>query len=233
MTIWYDGCKSPEEHMEYDRQLLLHGKEPSLRLYTWPWPSCTWGVCVRPEELLKSGALEELSIASAQRPTGGGLLFHGTDLAFSVFLPEGHPALSHVAQENYDLINGLVLDALQTFLPVRWPMHERNELVMSTPLPTHLCQAKATRYDLCWAGKKIGGCAERRTKRGLLHQTSLFVNEPDWQIITKAIQHEQDVLLMQQATAFLKTAAFKLVDTLSFRFERLILNPAQEYPQRF
>lgn len=223
MTIWYDGCKSPEEHMEYDRKLLLDGKKALLRLYTWPWPSCTWGVCVNEKKLLKEGALEKLSIASAQRPTGGGLLFHGTDLAFSLFLPATHPALSDVSQENYDLINGLVLEALRPFLPKVVPLVQQDAISFLSPLPTHLCQAQATKYDLCWAGRKIGGCAERRTKNGLLHQTSLFIEEPDWNSITQAVQHEEEVSLMQRASLFLHAPIGAVVQSISERCQGLIL----------
>lgn len=215
MKIWFDGCHSPQDNMDKDRELLQNGKEASVRFYTWPWPSCTWGVCVRPFALLKEGALERLSISHAARPTGGGLLFHGTDLAFSVYLPEGYPRLSAAAQDTYDLINGLVLEGLRPYLPECWPNSNDSEERFTSPVPNHLCQAKVTQYDLSWAGKKIGGCAERRTKKGMLHQTSLFVQEPDWQIVTKAIMNENDVILMRQASAFLNVDIPLLVDSLS------------------
>ena len=197
LQIVFDGLALPKEHMEKDAQLLAEGTDPLLRLYTWPWPSCTWGVFTDPEKLLVPGALE--LIPHARRPTGGGLLFHGRDLAFSLFLPEGHPCLSESQQKNYDRINGA---ALQAILPLLKPEMSDSQSILAkgmSPSPSHFCQAKATIYDLLLGAKKIGGSSERRTKRGLLHQSSLFLYPPDWDLMCTLVQDKEQVRQMQLA----------------------------------
>ena len=143
-TVDFQGTLSPEEHMDRDRRLLEEGKEPFLRLYTWPWPSCSFGLFTDPKVLLKEEALH--GIPHAQRPTGGGLLFHGRDLSFSLFLPEGHHALSPCSQENYRKINGAVLHALMPLL--KEESFEKKVAPLESASPFHFCQAQTTTYDL-------------------------------------------------------------------------------------
>lgn len=208
--------------MELDR-LALEGNETKVRFYTWPAPSCTWGVFVRPEELVKEGALERYSIAHATRPTGGGLLFHGTDLALSVFLPAAHPKLSFESQDNYDMIHALMLEGLAPHLEKRFGLDVPMEHYSMKRGVCHFCQARATRYDLYWAGKKIGGSAERHTKKGLLHQTSLFVEEPDWELMRKVVKNEQEIEEMKSVSAFISLDVALLVEALTLTMKRLIL----------
>lgn len=197
LVVYHEACKLPQEHMQADCLLLETGEVPTLRVYTWPWPSCTWGIFVRPEELLKQDALVEFSVAHAMRPTGGGLLFHGRDIAFSLFLPRDHPLVLLEIINRYQIINEAVIAALSR------QVHMDNEPmpgVSCQEFPTHFCQAKATRYDLCMGGRKIGGCAQRQTKRGFLHQASIFVYDPDWDLIGHIVQDLEQVQAMQMAT---------------------------------
>lgn len=194
--IDFQGTLSPEEHMDRDRRLLDEGNNPFLRFYTWPWPSCSFGLFTDPKILLKEEALH--TIPHAKRPTGGGLLFHGRDLSFSLFLPEGHHALSPNSKENYRRINETVLHALIPLLKEETFLEE--SAPQETASPFHFCQAQTTTYDLHIGSKKIGGVAERRTKRGMLHQTSLFLYPLDWELLLKAVREEREVRNMQEKT---------------------------------
>lgn len=204
MNFSFDGCLSPSEHMRRDAHLLAHGTEPFVRFYTWPDPSCTYGLFVDPSLLIQEGAFDRFSIQSARRPTGGGLLFHGRDLAFSFFLPNHvQQKPCHFDGEMYQRINETILAAIRPLLKRSFPFPSggyENE----SPIPSHFCQAKATQYDVCIGGKKIGGTAERRTRRGLLHQVSLFIEQLDWELLFLVVRDRAAVEDMQKTVISLR-----------------------------
>ncbi len=42
----------------------------------------------------------------------------------------------------------------------------------------HFCMAKPTKYDVMWEGRKVAGAAQRKTKKGFLHQGSIALVMP-------------------------------------------------------
>jgi lipoate---protein ligase len=169
------GPMSAEANMERDRQLLAEIDRPTLHLYEWEGECATYGHFIRPSDHLNLEQAGSLSLA--RRPTGGGILFHTCDLAFSVLVPEGFPLLSQNTLENYQWVNKWVLRAIEKF------MGEKLNLLPTDPVPLdeasgHFCMAKPTIYDIMIGGLKVGGAAQRRTKKGLLHQGSIYLTRP-------------------------------------------------------
>ncbi len=164
-----------QEIMDRDRDLLetLHSEgEPILHLYEWEGPSLTYGHFIDPKQHLDSQGVKKVGLQLGRRPTGGGMVLHTSDYAFSFLLPSGHAQFSINTLENYALVNRLVIKALQKL------MQENLELLPAEPMPQtpacqHFCMAKATKYDVLSEGKKVGGAAQRRKKQGLLHQGTL------------------------------------------------------------
>ncbi len=74
---------------------LLHqlagNSRPILHLYDWASDSLTYGYFVNPAEYLNLSLLDKWRLSIARRPTGGGLLFHTCDLAFSLSYPRHIP----------------------------------------------------------------------------------------------------------------------------------------------
>ena len=62
-------------------------------------------------------ALEASGLHLARRPTGGGIIFHLTDFAFSVLIPANHPSFSQNTLENYALVNRPVAFAISEIAP--------------------------------------------------------------------------------------------------------------------
>lgn len=169
---------SVEEVMERDRQLLQHFSEPLLHLYSWKKPSATYGYFINPEELFRKDHPFDLG----RRPTGGGALFHLSDLTFSLFIPKEHPLYRSETVDSYAVFHGLVQEALSPLVPI-----ELTEGREAAPLHQKFCMAHPVKNDLVLLGKKVGGAAERRTKGGILHQAALFVAPPDLQLIKEAL----------------------------------------------
>ena len=61
--------------------------------------------------------------------------------------------------------------------------------------------------DLLWNGKKIGGCAFRKTRKGVLQQACLFLQVPDWSYIVSCLKNEEDLYAMQASSISIEELA--------------------------
>jgi lipoate---protein ligase len=187
LEILDTGIKSAAENMEIDQQLLLSLKEdalPILHFYDWQKPSATFGYFCHPDRLLHPEIVDKYGVDLAKRPTGGGVIFHQFDFAFSFLLPASHPSFSLNTLENYGFVNRIIADILQRFLD----RDEQLELLRCTSecsiknpdekLLRNFCMALPTVYDVISNGRKLAGGAQRRTKQGFLHQASIALMLP-------------------------------------------------------
>ncbi|MBI5273718.1 MAG: lipoate--protein ligase family protein [Chlamydiales bacterium] len=176
------GVQSAKVNMEMDEELLQHikeGDDPILHFYDWAQPSITYGYFINKDKLLHHHGLQKWSLDMARRPTGGGIVFHLWDLAFSVIVPASHEGFFENTMENYRYINQKVLAAAMKYLHLFSPM----ELLQQESLPmskdcAHFCMAKPTQYDVMMKGKKIAGAAQRRKRHGYLHQGTIALAKP-------------------------------------------------------
>ncbi len=196
---------SAEALMQKDAWLLSQltpESEPILHLYEWTKPSITYGYFTDINLHLKFDALAEHGIDTARRPTGGGIIFHLSDLAFSVLLPASHPAFSINTLANYAAINVLVAQAVEKFTQNSLPVSLATQCDKRECSP--FCMAKPTMYDLVIGGKKVGGAAQRRTQNGLLHQGSISLALPPENILSDVlIDGEKIVAEMKQQSFYL------------------------------
>lgn len=156
-------------NMDNDYERLKSAKssdKPMLTFYEWNGPALTYGYFVDPNQFLV-----ENSFQMGKRPTGGGILFHSIDCAFSLVIPSSHEKLSLNTLENYQLVNGLIQEAL-------YGLGIKVDVLEGGCTNLRFCMAKPTVYDLVIGGKKVVGAAQRRSKEGLLHQGSIALRLP-------------------------------------------------------
>ncbi len=169
------GKRTAAENMALDEAMLSeleNEKRPILHLYDWVSEAVTHGHFIDPEKFLNMSGIEKRGLDLAKRPTGGGIVFHNCDLAFSVLLPAHHPAFSLNPLENYAFVNKAVAWAIHEMIP------HSTELLAAEPKTIQeecrsFCMAKPTKYDVMVQGKKVGGAAQRKTRHGYLHQGSI------------------------------------------------------------
>lgn len=184
----YSGKKAAKDHMLFDEAFLSGVDEPTLHFYDWyAQPAVTYGYFIDPAKWLKT----EISDI-ARRPTGGGLIFHEVDLAFTLALPATHKIASLATLERYRLINEQALSALFSLLP-EYRLSLASAKCAEESL-SELCMAHPTQYDLLVSGKKVGGAAQRKTKSGFIHQCSIFLAEPSWEKIEGLLLQPERVL---------------------------------------
>lgn len=183
------GRRSAEENMCLDKELLLRldeYSEPTLHFYEWAEDSATYGYFVNPRDFLNLEKAKQKGLQLARRPTGGGIIFHTWDFAFSVLIPAQSEFFSQNTLDNYEFINRAVLCAVQELLG------EQPSLIPTDGTELDLacgrfCMAKPTKYDVLLQDKKIAGAAQRQTKKGFLHQGSISLIKPCWEYLEEIL----------------------------------------------
>ena len=205
MDIIYEGRATAAFHMQQDRELITHGRgAPLLRFYEWEKVCITTGMFIDAEKFVDLEKCREHEIEIAKRPTGGGLLFHGHDMPFTLFFPANHPLFVLPIAQGCAEINDTIRHALSPWLP-----RDTKTSCVGRSQRCELCMAQKTGFDLLWSGYKIGGCAQRKTKKGLLHQVSLFFTLPDWELLSLVLCRDEDLYAMQkESKAFVECMEF-------------------------
>src|SRR3989338_8978996 len=81
-----DHARSAAEHMALDEGLALQA-EPSVRVFTWSPPAISLGFKQQPPGWLEETRWRNAGLELVERPTGGGIAFHGSDVSISVVAP--------------------------------------------------------------------------------------------------------------------------------------------------
>lgn len=223
------GCLSVEEVMAKDALLLNQMKAnspPILHFYEWKSPCLTYGYFTKPDHYLDLEAIKYYGLQMSRRPTGGGIIFHLSDFAFSLLVPASHPRFSLNTLDNYAFINQKVAEAITHFTiqsmgkslqPTLFSM----ESICLKRECNVFCMAKPTQYDLILEGRKVGGAAQRRTREGLLHQTSLSLLFPPVHILRRALKNHESILMAMEEHTYclLSEQQAKIQDLQEIRYQ--------------
>ena len=140
------GQRSAQENMEIDQKLLKEMKPedpPLLHFYEWKGEAATYGYFTDPSRFLSLEGVKARALSLARRPTGGGIIFHLSDFAFSVCIPSRFPFFSTKTLENYRFIHDAVRRAVEPLLPHSLSLLQEDPLP-SDPASSHFCMAKPT-----------------------------------------------------------------------------------------
>lgn len=178
------GVASAEENMRLDGSMLETVQQPILHFYEWERPSITYGHFIEPSKFLNLSSTEQKGIDCARRPTGGGIVFHLWDLAFSVLVPAQSNFFSLNTLDNYAFVNQAVLRAVQKFLGEKKDLSlTPQDLAAVRDVCKRFCMAQPTKYDVVLQGRKIAGAAQRKTRQGFLHQGTIALMMPEMDIL--------------------------------------------------
>jgi len=167
---------SAPENMALDFLLLQRYPRPDaprFRHYCWQRPAFTFGysqkiafVCSQ----LPPG--EKFDVT--RRATGGGLVDHRDDWTYSLVIPRGHPLEELRATHSYHVVHECVAVALRAQGVAAISQPATTEPAASPGLG--VCFQRAEPYDIVHrhTGEKIAGAAQKRNKRGLLFQGSIW-----------------------------------------------------------
>jgi lipoyl(octanoyl) transferase len=156
-------------NMAIDESLSLSFEEkdmPIFRLYSWE-PSFTLGSSqkITDYEYLK----KEYNNNYAKRITGGGVLFHGHDLSYSLILPIHYLHTLNI-KKSYEKICSFLLEFYKSIGLDALYVKDDDNIKLSK---SQFCQVGFEAYDIIINGLKIGGNAQRRTKKFIFQHGSI------------------------------------------------------------
>ncbi len=192
LEILDTGADSAKENMQIDSKLLEDlntFKKPVLHLYKWSKPSVSFGYFIDVSKYLDIQRLKEKEIDFVRRPTGGGIVFHIWDYAFSFLMPRSHRMFSENTLENYRFVNNIVLEALKGFLEETGLKLIGQDANADDLTQVNFCMAHPTKYDVVLNGKKVAGASQRKTKGGYLHQGTISIGLPKKEILKDVLLH--------------------------------------------
>ncbi len=170
---------SAKDNMLIDKELFKAFKPnglPCFRVYEWE-PSFTYGVSQKIETLTDREDLKMFGSNHAQRMTGGGILFHGNDISYSLVIPTFYVQGLSV-KASFELI-GTFLMAFYRSLGLE-PIYAKDAKVNLSK--SEYCQEGYEPYDILIDGKKIGGNAQRRTKEAIFQHGSISIDNSSYSI---------------------------------------------------
>jgi lipoate-protein ligase A len=167
-------------NMAIDEALLEYAAIPLIRFYRWQSPALSFGYFGRFTDVASYQRERDL----ARRWTGGGIVFHGEDLTYSLVIPSSDTAFAESSTSIYEKVHQALCDALAydgelaELLTVAADRRKSRKSDLDTaPAVTDRrysdCFANPVRADVMIDGRKIAGAAQRRTRRGLLQQGSI------------------------------------------------------------
>jgi lipoate-protein ligase A len=199
LELYNDGVpRSAAMNMAIDEVLWQTATGPQLRLYQWDRPALSFGYFGRYADVAQYADEHEL----VRRCTGGGIVFHGSDLTYALIIPSG----PHVHESSpiaiYTAVHEAIQDALRAAGIVATLVGRdtcRADAGLSPPShpPTrsygaasrdglqsrdanaieqdvkNSCFANPVTADVLVHDQKVAGAAQRRSRRGLLQQGSI------------------------------------------------------------
>ena len=174
LDVYHDiDSRSASMNMAIDEALLENAVASSIRFYQWDHPALSFGY------FGKFNDVAHYQRDIVRRWTGGGIVFHGEDLTYSIVIPANDTAFGESSAFIYETTHRAIQNALMA-------SGEPAELAVAAAVsdcrPTDSavgdcrysqCFANPVRADVLLGGRKVAGAAQRRTRRGLLQQGSI------------------------------------------------------------
>jgi lipoate-protein ligase A len=156
--------------MAIDEALLEAATIPSIRFYRWDSPALSFGYFGKFADVANYVAERDL----VRRWTGGGIVFHGEDLTYSIVIPASDPLFGESSISIYENVHRALCNALIATgqRPVVAGVVDPGAGVSDATHNGH-CFASPVRADVTVSGRKVAGAAQRRTRAGLLQQGSI------------------------------------------------------------
>jgi len=179
---------SAAENMAVDFLLLQRYPDaavPRFRHYGWHRPAFTFGYSQK-IAFVRTVLPPDGPFELCRRPTGGGLVDHRDDWTYALVIPRCHALEELRATQSYREVHACVAEALrlQDVPAMTKPADSSTESGTSNPTGSRseapalegICFERAEFHDVVHAtsGKKIAGAAQKRNKRGLLFQGSIW-----------------------------------------------------------
>jgi lipoyl(octanoyl) transferase len=178
LIVYQDATlHSAAMNMAIDEALLETATIPLIRFYRWQSRALSFGYF---------GKFSDVEIYAAERDlvrrwTGGGIVFHGHDLTYSIVIPASDPVFAESSIAIYEKVHRALCAALSgigeravvAVAGVGDPGGFVVRMQAAVTASGYNCFANPVRADVMVNGRKIAGAAQRRMRCGLLQQGSI------------------------------------------------------------
>ncbi len=156
----------------------------AIRFYTWKEISCSIGYFQKIENVFKTPNGKKIPVV--RRPTGGGIVYHGNDITFSIVKRRIQSNRQEGITSFYKLVGESLLRGLERlgftctfYLPEEESHRSAQE---RKPLNNRLsqqssCSVTPAKYDIMINGSKVAGYAARKSQGAILCQGYLDVHK--------------------------------------------------------
>jgi lipoate-protein ligase A len=198
LDVYHDRTpRSAAMNMAIDEALLEIAVGPSIRFYRWNHLALSFGYFGKFSDVARHQSEREL----VRRWTGGGIVFHGDDLTYSIVIPARYLSFLHSPPSIYVVVHEAIRHALATT-----GKHAELAKEESPPI-SESCFANAVRADVLLNGQKVAGAAQRRTRTGLLQQGSIqhvdlaqdFETRFAWELSGNCVERKIDNAILGRA----------------------------------
>jgi lipoyl(octanoyl) transferase len=176
LVVYQDNAThSAPMNMAIDEALLEHGTSPTIRFYRWHSPALSFGYFGKFIDVMSYKRRRDL----VRRWTGGGIVFHGDDLTYSIVIPVSDAAFGESSTSIYEKVHRSLVAVLNEIGEHAFLAGGLDPGGIAAGMRTavnasgYSCFANPVRADVMIDGCKIAGAAQRRTRRGLLQQGSV------------------------------------------------------------
>jgi lipoyl(octanoyl) transferase len=172
LEVYSDNApRSAAMNLAIDEALLESAAAPSIRFYCWESPALSFGYFGRFADVADKASERDL----VRRWTGGGIVFHGEDLTYSVVIPADNPVFAESPLSIYENVHralrkALVANGQSAELALAASVVDAGTEVVDRG---YNCFANPVRADVMIDSRKVAGAAQRRTGAGLLQQGSV------------------------------------------------------------
>ncbi len=167
MKLIQDPPADGPKNMQRDLELLESlGEELVLRIYQWTPNWISYGYFQT--EANAQNHFPEAELNFVKRPTGGGLVDHRHDLTYTLLIPKTHLLAQLSRSECYCRVHQIIHRALlKSRVEAKLFSMETSRGIdcFQSPVPGDIIDPKTH--------EKLAGAAQRRTRKGLLHQGSI------------------------------------------------------------
>ena len=144
-------------------------RSPVLRIYGWKPQAFSIGYSQDPRDELDLDKCRTERIDFVRRITGGGVIFHKSELTYSIVCSKEDLEFSAFSKEAYRMLCSFIVKAYQDLgLQAEYSLQESTRQSRGW-----FCFTERERYDILINGKKIGGNAQRRKKSIIFQHGSI------------------------------------------------------------
>lgn len=153
------GENKASTNMAIDKAVLISNSKgkvpPTVRFYQWKPPAISIGYFQSLKDEVDLRNCEMMGVDYVRRITGGGAVFHDSELTYSIVIPESHPQISKNIMDSYSRICGAIIKGLKQLG------------IESTYAPIN---------DIVVDGRKISGNAQTRKQKTVLQHGTILMD---------------------------------------------------------